>query len=191
MRKKALLTIALIALVTAVAMAADMTAVTTSDSKVVILHEDGTWQYFERRSYDQETGYLLSGVPEFKNLQWSEAKLVKLGNWLAGGRTGLYTSGEFYLLELNADSAKASSSDKWNAPYLVLSDGTKVEGFSASLSQSRYSSTYKSLTGQSSVTVKYTMIFEIPSAAEVSSVKFIKDGSEAVESATLSELRVF
>jgi len=165
--KKSVLITLLIVLVSLAPLMAKETLAQTSDGTIVVLNEENkTFEPFIEKTYDCPTGYTIDNInsTNFMGIKWDEGTLTALGNYIKGN----YTTGEFFLLELNKnyDNNSIHVDRSYPAPTLKLLDGTEIDGYYESVQAYSSFSNYRNLVGmQQQKTLTYSLRFEVPKGA--------------------------
>lgn len=142
----------------------------TNDGSIYLLKDNNTYEKFVPESYDRDMGYEVTdtSTAKFINQNWDKISLTALGNYLSPvgfNELGSYTSGEYYLLQMNKD---ITNKDRINfsthtIPSIKLDDGTTVQGTNERFQSTASSSAigwYKDRTITKNIT--YSVLYNIP-----------------------------
>ncbi|MDD4010778.1 MAG: hypothetical protein PHI83_01395 [Sphaerochaetaceae bacterium] len=156
--RKLVVTIMMLAIASAAAFAG--TTYIGTNERILIVHDDGTWENLQSIEEDG-TSYEVWNNVRFENYKWDSTNVVKVGKFLQEGFSLTMTMGCYYRLEMSTSQSKSKSALSWEDPVLMLSDGSIIEGFSEKLSDQSYS-----------------IVFDVPDGLEPINVGFTTSNSQ-------------
>lgn len=174
MNKKTFLIIILVMLISLSPLMAKSSLAKKVDGTIVILNEDDkTYENFVEITYDVPTGFKINGGNNlnYMGIDWDKGALIALGNYVRG----VYTTGEFYLLELEKsyDTATIRFDRAYPSPTLKLSDGTEIKGYYEDVRAHSVFSNYRNLLGVNQrKTLTYSLRFNVPKNVMPTSIVF-------------------